>query len=400
MATVKFIINKNKKKNNKHSVYLQLTHKRVPTTIATKIDVYKEEWVTDLGRIRKIKNGSNNIVKLNNRLDKLKTKAYEIICKLEDENKLHNMNIKNLRELITGKEDFTTVFKFWKTWVINKNFTSTSTLKAYKYALKSFEKFTKHKDLRFEDIDYRFLKKYEQWSCRIGNKTNGYGTHLRILKAIYNEAIKNKIVSRDYYPFLDYKIRKETPLKRSLTLTELKRIKKIDLTNHKYLIETRNIFLISFFAGGIPFIDLVKLNKRNIVDNEIRYRRTKTGAEIKIPINEELKLLLKPYINNNNYLFHFIENDDFFKHSKKYDNAIISYNNKLKKLGELCNLNIKLSSYVARHTFATLSVNHFKLPLSLVQKSLGHADIKTTQNYLSSFSKEERMNEFSSLRFD
>jgi integrase len=396
MATLKYIIKKQTKSNGKFSVYLRVTHNRKPTTIKTNIDVYEKEWVNEAGRIKKIKNGTDNIARLNNRLDKLKSKAYDIICKLEDDERLDGMTVTELRKVIIGKEEKINVFVFWEKLLNNKVFNSRSTKKAYLNSLKSIKAFTNNKEICFREINYKFLKNYEQWNNRKGNSINGYGTHLRILKAIYNEAIKYKVADRKDYPFLDYKIKKETPKKKSLTISEFEKLRNLDLTNEN-LIEARNIFLISYYAGGMPFVDLVKLKAKNIIENEICYNRTKTGVYIKIPIISELQKLLKPYLKEKGYLFHYVEQDDFFKYGKKYDNAIAEYNNKLYKIGKLCNLNFKLTSYAARHTFATLSVNHYKMQINLVQKSMGHLNIKTTQTYLNSYTKEEKQKEFACL---
>lgn len=401
MTTLKFIINKRLKKNGKHAIYLRITHNRVPTTIETGIDVFKREWQNDTGRVRKISNGSENIQRLNSRLSKLLLKAEKIIDDLEDEDKLFDLSVTDLRRTILNKKDVIKLFLFWEEFLVKKHFNSINTKKGYTNALNSFKTFTKSEDIRFNRVTYEFLKKYERWNLQKGNSYNGFATHLNMLKAIFNEAIKQDIIKESIYPFRKYKVKIDEPEKRSLTLPEFQKIQKIVLDNEPKLERARNLFLISFYLGGISFVDLVKLKHLNLVGNEIRFNRSKTNVPIVIPMNDHLKILMQPYLNlkKNEYIFDVLTSDSLFikKNELAYKRAWENYNNNLIKLGERCGISKKLTTYVSRHSYATLALNEFKTPLNLVKSSMGHKKINTTNKYIGVYNSDDKTKHFENL---
>jgi len=399
MTTLKYIINNKPKKNGKHAIYLRLTHKQTPTTIATGLEVFSFEWQKETGRVKKVKNGSNNIVRINNKLSKKQIKIECLIDILEDENKLSHLSATGLRKILCDGKEIVALNDFWENNILKqKAFKKIKTKRLYENTLKSINKFTNNRTLQFNEVNYTFLMKYEKWYLSSGGSENGLGTYLRILKAVINEAIKSEIISENDYPFKHYKIKKKDTKRRALTLSEFNKLKKLDLTNNLNLEKYQKLFLVSFYMGGIPFADLVRLKSQNIKGKEIIYSRIKTGVKVIIPIGEELISLLGDSINKEDgYLFDFIKNDDSFKNEKKYNKELNKYNSALKQIGRICGFNKALSSYVARHTFATLALNHFDFPLNFVKSSLGHKNISTTQTYIDEFSTEQRKEMFNKL---
>jgi len=385
MATLKFILNKKANKDGKHAIYLRLTHNRKPTTIRTGIVLFYEEWNSKDGQINKIKGGTPNIEKIRHKLNKLIVEKRNRIDKLKETDNLYNYSVTQLRNVLEGKEDKITVFDFWEDFMNNqKTFNKINTKKAYFFSLKSLKKFRKNIDLRFEQIDYNFMTSYEKWFLNRGTTYNGFANRMHILKAIYNEAVKRKIVSRD--SSLDnYKVKKTPTVRRSLTYEEFEKVKDIDLSKSPKLERARELFLISYNAGGMPFIDLVKLKFENIIDNGIYYKRSKTGSSIIMPIMPELQKILKPYLEvdkRKGFIFPYILNDDSFKMDNDYKKAWGKYNYYLKKVGKLCGLKKPLTTYVARHTFATLMLKKYNLPSYAVKDFMGHSNLNMTETYI------------------
>lgn len=67
----------------------------------------------------------------------------------------------------------------------------------------------------------------------------------------------------------------------------------------------------------------------------------------------------------------------------QYQTALGYYNKLLKRISKILDLDISLSSYTARHSWATAARNH-NVPISVISAGMGHTTEKTTQIYLAS----------------
>ena len=396
MATLKYIINKKSNKNGKHYIYLRLTHKRKPTSIKTGIEVLLDEWDSKTEKIKKIKNGTPNIVKLNFKLSKFSIRISEAIDKIESEGKLHLLNVTQLRKIVMGNQEKESVFNFWERFINEiKHFKSLNTKIAYECSFKSFKKFRKNEDLFFEELDYSILCKYKKWFIDKNVTTNGYRGKLTNLKTIFYEAKKHKIFTNELDPFLHFTIEKTPPKKKALTKEEMERIIHYKVDENSYLGKAKNIFLISYYACGIPFVDLVKLKYENIDNNFIQYNRSKTKTAITIPLIPKLKVLLEKHLalnSNKEYIFPFITTEEPKKFRKQYLVAQRHYNYSLSVLGEKCGLKKKLTPYKSRHTAATLMINEYKIPIHIVAALFGHSSTRMTETYVDSIDKSQLSN--------
>ncbi|WP_408042331.1 site-specific integrase [Tenacibaculum litopenaei] len=150
----------------------------------------------------------------------------------------------------------------------------------------------------------------------------------------------------------------------------------------------KTIFLASFYMMGISFIDMAFLKVENIVDGRILYTRKKTHRPYNIKISASLEVILQYYSkgkNKGDYLFPILKQDSLPQQYKRLKEARKRYNKKLKKLAVLADIDEHLTSYVSRHTFASLA-NNKGIPVSAISEMLGHESLKTTQIYLNSLS--------------
>ena len=265
----------------------------------------------------------------------------------------------------------------------------------YKALLNSLNKFTQISNLLFVDIDSSFLNKYETFLKSTGNKGNTISIKMRTLKATYNKAIKDNVIKPELYPFTNYNISrlKETTVKRAITKDDVLKFINFDTRTisrrPQSLIQfSKDLFLFSYLSCGINVIDIAYLKKENIFGDKIIYTRHKTNKPISFPLQLYSHEIMKKYQQqDNDYLFPIL-NDSIHITTEQQIRRIkkITYvvNKNLKKIGENLGLSMPLTTYVARHSFATV-LKRSGVSTSIISESLGHSSEKITQIYLDSF---------------
>ena len=262
----------------------------------------------------------------------------------------------------------------------------------YKCTMHSLIKFNRHLDIPFSDIDAVWLKRYEVWLHGQGLAVNTLGTRFRHLRVIYNLAIEEKIVKPECYPFNAFKVSKlnQTTAKRSIQKNEI-----LSVLNYQGQTSLErfaiDLFAFSYLTAGINFGDIARLTKDNILDNRLIYVRKKTKKQIKVPLQEQaIKLIQKYSTPDNPYLFPILS--DFHKTEQQKVNrihkVIAKVNQTLKQIGANLHLPIDLTTYVARHSFATV-LKRSGVNTSLICEALGHSSERVTQIYLDSFGNDQ-----------
>lgn len=265
----------------------------------------------------------------------------------------------------------------------------------YQALYNSLEKFSKINQLQFVDIDVAFLNKYETHLRGIGNKGNTISIKMRTLKAVYNRAVKDNIIKQDYYPFNDYNVSKlkDATRKRSISKEDIQKIIDLDVKvitkRPQSLIQfSKDLFLFSYLGCGINMVDMAHLRKENLFDSRVMYKRHKTGKQISFLLHPLAKDIMEKYNSNRTgYIFPILDDsvhttaEQQFRRIKK-----ITYvaNKNLKKIGDAIGLQIPLTTYVSRHSFATI-LKRSGVNVAIISEALGHSDLKTTQIYLDTF---------------
>ncbi len=257
----------------------------------------------------------------------------------------------------------------------------------YKELKASLLNFNMHLDIYFSEIDINWLKRYEAYLRIKGLADNSIGVRFRTLRTLFNKAISENIVKSDYYPFKAYKVSKlrKGTVKRAITKADIELI-----INHKvesdYSQLAIDLFYFSYLSGGINFVDMAYLTYDNIVDKRLIYIRKKTKKLIKLPIQDKAMDIVKKYKSNNSYIFPILS--EFHKtdiqKANRVHKVLGKVNKYLKAVGEELGLPIDLTTYVARHTYATV-LKRSGVNTSIISESLGHSSEKVTQIYLDSF---------------
>lgn len=256
----------------------------------------------------------------------------------------------------------------------------------YTGALRHFMKFTEGKDMTLEDITTALMKDFQAYLIAAGLKMNTVSLHNRMLRAAYNYALDEGLLQYDRRPFAKVFTGQEKTLKRALRESVVKKIMTMDLGNRKNLRFTRDIFLFSIYTQGMAFVDIAHLKKTQIRNKCLIYRRRKTNQYLNIAIHPCAQAIIDRYRISDSqcsYVFPILYDPDM-KKNLKYDTALRLYNAHLAKIGLCLNLETPLSSYVSRHTWASLAKWN-GISNTVISEAMGHSNINTTNIYLASF---------------
>ena len=267
------------------------------------------------------------------------------------------------------------------------------TMSVYQQSKSSLTKFNRTLDIPFSDIDCQWLERYEKWLKGRNIKDTTISILFRTLRSVFNRALSMKLIKQDIYPFSDFKVSKfdVRTKKRAVTKEDVKKIMSLDLSGERHYMQlARDIFLFSYF-GGINFSDIALLRYGDIQEGRIRYIRKKTGKEISFPLSdvglEIIKRYSRPDATNTDYIFPILDRKIHrteMQRKNRIHKVIGKVNPCLAEIGRMAGLETHLTTYVARHTFATV-LKRSGVNIAIISESMGHSDIATTQIYLDSF---------------
>lgn len=256
----------------------------------------------------------------------------------------------------------------------------------------SLMEFNKHLNIYFVDIDVPWLKRYETWLRKHGLSGNTIKGRFVDIRTMYNIAVDENLVKVEHYPFRKFKISKlqQETAKRAITKEDVTRIMEYN-TKNKLVQFAIDIFTFSYIMGGINFVDIASLTKENIMDNRLVYIRQKTKKLIQLPLQDKaIELIEKYHDDDNPHLFPILlaYHKTEQQRLNRVHKVIVNVNKRLKKVGKELELPITLTTYVARHSHATI-LKKAGVATSIISESLGHSSEKVTQIYLDSFGNEQ-----------
>ncbi|MCD7942312.1 MAG: site-specific integrase [Bacteroides intestinalis] len=235
------------------------------------------------------------------------------------------------------------------------------------------------------------LKEYEDWLAGQQSSPNTISTYMRTLQAVYNRWMSPGIEGYNPVLFKDVYTKVESRTKRALTAEQMEQLRNTDfsvLTLRQQQVLT--YFLLMFMLRGMPFIDLAHLRKSDLRNRRITYRRHKTGKLMVVDVPPDAMRLLQKYRDktNSEYLFPLLHGGLFMEeHHHRYQETLRHFNRELARLMKQLLPGVSVSSYTARHTWATLAY-HSGVPVGLISQSLGHSSIRVTMTYLKPFDAE------------
>lgn len=264
---------------------------------------------------------------------------------------------------------------------------SFGTAHVYRSSLNVFTKFLGSESLPFNKMLPELLKRFETHLRGRGCSWNTVSTYMRTLRATYNRAVEQQ--QAPYVPNLFRYVYTGTRAdhQRALETEDISRL----IAAHQLsaaLKRVQALFFLMFLMRGLPFVDLVYLKKSDLRGNIITYRRRKTGRSLSVTLTDEAFILLEKYRNRNDdspYLFPFLVSSEGTKEAyREYQLALRSFNHQLMLLKKILGIKGVLSSYAARHTWATMAY-YCEIHPGIISEAMGHSSITITETYLKPF---------------
>ena len=268
----------------------------------------------------------------------------------------------------------------------------------YSNVLNGIERFA-GKAVKFENLSTGWLHRYESFLRNEGKSQTSIAIHMRHLRAILNGARQNGTIKEAQYPFGKgrYEIQEGDGRKMALTLEQIGQIAHYD-DSSAATARYRDYWLFLYLCNGINMADFVKLRYRDIVNGEICFVRqktehtTKTRKEIRVIITERMQAIIDCWGNTPSaeaFIFPVLDGTESpLRLKQKTQYLTRAINKRMAQIGEALGIG-NISTYTARHSFATV-LKRAGANIASISESLGHQDLKTTENYLASFEREER----------
>lgn len=250
-----------------------------------------------------------------------------------------------------------------------------STIGNYKTALRSFAQFVGG-DVEIDSMDAHLIEGYQQWLISQGVSQNSISCYMRSLRSLMhltNPDTKRMVL---FDTVFTGKMHTE---KRAISVDEINMLRQLTFPSESPLQFSRDIFLFSLYALGMPFVDIAFLQKRQIHDGYIIYHRHKTGQRVRVRIEEPMRRIIDKYTCDDSPLVFPILKA--CSDMKDYESARSKYNRHLKIIGRMTGMRHPLTSYVARHSWASIAY-HSHVDLAVISKALGHTSPQTTLTYI------------------
>ncbi len=249
----------------------------------------------------------------------------------------------------------------------------------------------------FNAVDVAFCNKFEAWMRKNQFEDTTMNYYFRTLRATYNKAVEAKCANREKSPFIEYKLSRFSTKtkKRALSKANVMKILKMDCTGKSDKARlAHDVFSFSYYCGGISLVDVANLTPTNILEGRLIYERQKTHGMINLVMLDEAKAIIAKYADYSEkagYLFPILDSRVHKTPMQKFNRVrklCHQINKELHKIADQLHIKEDVTTYVARHSFATV-LKKSGVNIGIISQALGHQDIKTTQVYLSEFDDEQ-----------
>lgn len=394
MATVKLKFRPSTVADRPGSIVYFITHRRIIRQITTEYKVFPDEWDEKMSKlvITPVNGRAEFVLTIAQRIHRDMERLNGIIEKFD--RRRHEYSSEDIITEFRNAANENTFFRFMEDTIGRLiQLKHIGTAKNYHAALGSFKRFRDNEDITLDAINQITMEDYQAYLKSTCLSSNSISFYMRILRAVYNRAVEQEL-TKDRKPFRKVFTGTEKTLKRAISINDIKRIKNLDLSLKPNIEFARDIFLFLFFCRGMSFIDAVFLRKTDIQNGVLTYRRHKTNQVLHIKIIKPIKELIDHYSSKESpYLLPIID-CSVSDERKQYETALRRINNTLKIIANMVKLPVTLTTYVTRHTWATIAKTK-NVPINVISDALGHDSIATTQIYLASIDTSviDRVNE-------
>lgn len=383
MASIKVKFRPSTVADHEGAIYYQIIHERKVRQLPTDYKVFSLEWDESRSMVTTTQKSERKsfILSIRERIRWDVERLIKIDRKL-DSNGLTYTADDVIDEFNRYAHEYS-LFNFMESLIARlKQNGKIRTSETYRSTLNSFKKFRQDEDIMLDCITSEIMEAYEAWHKKRGGAPNTISFYTRVLRAVYHRAVEDDVIE-NRNPFRKVYTGVDKTVKRALPLAVIKKIKALDLSLTPALDYARDMFLMSFYLRGMSFIDMAFLKKSDLKNGYVTYRRRKTGQQLIIEWTKEMQMILDKYPENkSDYLLPVLRNHGI-NERYTYRNTAYNINHNLKRIAEMVSVNIPLTLYVARHSWAS-AAKAKGIPLSVISEGMGHDSEATTQIYLAS----------------
>lgn len=389
MATAKTLLYKSKKKTNgTYLIAIRVTKDRKPSYLFL-------EWIEEKywdSKNNKVKKSHPNFLRLNNLIINKLTQIDNLILELETANK--NFSASQIVDTIKRNRKGLSFFEFADDYILNlEKLGKIKRARPIKSRINKFNEFVKNKNLTFPEIDVNLLKRFKTHYISTNKVSERSVMNVYVaIRTLYNQAIEENLVDAKYYPFGKSKIKIKFPqtIKIGLTANELKRINELDLKQGSTIWHTRNVFMFSFNLAGTRISDTLNIKWSDIKDGRLYYKMGKNNKVDSLKLSDKSLSILSHYIddkrNDNDFVFPELKQANLKDPKDVYNKinaATAKFNDWLKEIAKLAEINKNVTNHISRHTFGNIAGE--KIDPKMLQKLYRHSHITTTMGYQGNF---------------
>lgn len=377
MATVKVKLRPSSVNGKAGVIYYQITHNRRTQHITTKLRVHPTEWDADECEMV-ISAPSRSMIQ--NRIDSDVVLLRRIITDLDGSGM--DYSVEDIVNRYKSPQSHILVLDYMRTQIEQLRATNRlGTAKNYKKTMCSFGEFLGDVRLPLSALTEQVITDYNSFLIQRGLVRNSVSFYMRVLRAIYNKAVRQKLIEQQH-PFTEVYTGIDRTRKRAVSESIIVQLHRLELETGTPLALCRDIFIFSYCTRGMAFVDIAYLGKSNLQNGMICYARRKTGQLLSVRIEPSIQRIIDRYIDSDSpYVFPILSSLDANEAYEQYQVALNNHNRLLGRLSEMLGCGCKLTSYTSRHSWATAARNH-NVPISVISQGMGHTSEQTTQIYL------------------
>ena len=385
MATVKIKFRASSVAGKEGTLYYHIIHQRKLRWISTDYHVYPEEW--NAGKSSVIVSNSNNrqahLQLIQSQID---WEMKQMQCIIHDkEMDGVSYSVDDLANEIQQLPTSQSVFTFFRKQIAKKEqMQCVGTKNNYTNAVNRFIEFRNQKDLTFSQMTADMMEMYQAWLWNRGVGQNTVSFYLRTLRTLHHKAVEaGQATSNDI--FAHVQTANVRTAKRAISVKDIRKIEKLELQIGSSIDKARDLFLLSFYLRGMAFVDMAFLKKSDLKCGMVSYNRRKTHQNLNIEWIKPMQAIIDKYAEQTKdspYMLPILTGKETSPYTQ-YRKVEYNTNYNLKKIGKMIGLKIPLTTYVARHTWASIAL-HMNIPIATISEGMGHNSYKTTQIYLES----------------
>ena len=377
MATIKVKLRPSSVVGRAGTVYYKVTHRRATQQITTNIRLQPNEWDA---MNEQVSTSFADRSLIQNRIDSDISLLKRIVKDLE--NSGVNYSVSDIIKRYKSPECHVLVLDFMHNQIrLLRNANRLGTALNYEKTMKNFTEFLGGVNLPFSAMTEQLIADYNAFLVQRGMVRNSISFYMRIMRAVYNKAVRQKLVEQSH-PFTEVYTGIDRTRKRAVSESVISQLYKLKLAEGTPLALARDIFIFSYCTRGMAFVDIAYLKKDNIQNGVICYARRKTGQLLSVRIEPSIQRIIDRYSSAlSPYVFPILTFTETKQAYEEYQVAINNHNRLLRRLSKMLPAGCKLTSYTSRHSWATAARNH-NVPISVISAGMGHTSEQTTQIYL------------------